>query len=98
MPSQSEPRCAADRVPQRVIDAIANEHNRSRHDDGHTACFYAGLFLVAFDALLEDDEAMSRLRHAYLTSPPHGAHHEQPARLAHMRAALVAALNEAPDV
>lgn len=98
VPSHSESRsCAADRVPRRVIDAISREHNSSTHDDGHTDCFYAGLFLAAFDALLDDEEALHRLRRGYLTSPPHGVKHEPPAQAAHMRAALVAALNEVPD-
>lgn len=86
--------CAADRVPQRVIDAMIKEAARSTYDDGHTDCYYAGLLLVALDALLEDDEAMSRARWAYLNSPPHAITHDKPARLTHMRAAFRAALDE----
>lgn len=87
----SEP-CAADRVPRRVIDAIAREHARPTYDDGHTDCFFAGLFLVAFEALLNDDEALGRLRYAYLNSPPHAPKHTDAGRRAHIRAGLVAAL------
>jgi predicted RNA methylase len=44
--------------------------------------------------VIADDEAMSRARHAYLTSPPHGTKHSHAARLEHMRAAFRAAFAE----
>lgn len=60
----------------------------------HALLAFADEWLEANIALvLEDDEAMRRARHAYLNSPPHGAAHNGPARLAHMRAAVSAAFS-----
>lgn len=53
------------------------------------------ILTAALDGVLEDDEAMSRARYAYLNSPPYAANHDDAGRLAHMRATIRAAFEAA---
>lgn len=103
VPTGPEPRSrpANLAISPAVIKAAAAEYKSARDEleyfgasEDFTRNPMEAALQAALESVLGDDEAMSAARRAYLNSPPHAEKHGADERLAHMRAALVAAFTE----